>query len=197
VYPHNWSRPPPKVGDSGDNGDCPRERSVREIRICKDCDDHDAHDDVMQGFSKGGAVLSSELKGNVKGGNLEAQALQSAMRARNPGLSTPPPLSSHLASVRAGTAGLARFSSKFVLAASSIYFSGSQELLPLGFEPARYSLSNADAGVFRGPVLSLPFGKPLVQLLQLREGKDVAIGIEQRIPPDALTYSAVFSGPSS
>jgi len=35
----------------------------------------------MQGFSKGGAVLSSELKVTVKGGNLEAQALQSAMRS--------------------------------------------------------------------------------------------------------------------
>src|SRR5215203_1530602 len=45
------SRPPPKSGDRGDNGDRPRDLSIRDIPRYKDCDDHDAHDDEMQRFS--------------------------------------------------------------------------------------------------------------------------------------------------
>ena len=61
------SRPPPKSGDRGDNGDRPRDLSIRDIRRYKDCDDHDAHDAQSQRFSTGDAPLSPEPRDRARG----------------------------------------------------------------------------------------------------------------------------------
>jgi hypothetical protein len=44
------SRPPPKSGDRGDNGDRPRDLSIRDTNTDEDCD---THDDELQRFAKG------------------------------------------------------------------------------------------------------------------------------------------------
>jgi hypothetical protein len=58
------SRPPPKSGDLGDNGDRPRDLSIRDTNTDEDCD---THDDELQRFAKGVATPYFEMIDAVMG----------------------------------------------------------------------------------------------------------------------------------